>query len=210
MSTMKRDFDSEAAQWDNPHRIKLSKELISAILKKNTINSTSDIMDFGCGTGLLTIQLSQLAKTVTSVDSSSGMLDILRKKTDDGNITNVKIKKTDPDNGETLEGSFDSVISSMTLHHIKNIQFLIREFYRVLKDRGYLFIADLDLDEGQFHSDNTGVFHFGFDRDELRQILLEAGFKNISIETATSITKPVGTTQELKQFTIFLISGQKI
>lgn len=210
MSTEKRDFNSEAAQWDTPPRIKASKEIVSALINRITLNKTWDIMDFGCGTGLLTMQLSPQVKSVTAVDSSSGMLNILNNKISDGDVANIRTMQIDPDNGENLTGMYDLIISSMTLHHLKDIRFIIGEFYRILKNQGSLCIADLDLDKGQFHPDNTGVFHFGFDRDELKKIFMESGFKNISVETATSITKPAGSSQIIKQFSIFLISGQKI
>jgi len=41
---------------------------------------------------------------------------------------------------------------------------------------GFLSIADLDSDDGQFHEDKTGVFHSGFDRNVMRQYFSEAGF----------------------------------
>jgi len=44
----------------------------------------------------------------------------------------------------------------MTLHHIKNISPLLKQFCSVLYPSGFLAIADLDLDNGQFHGDNKG------------------------------------------------------
>ncbi|NLE00704.1 MAG: class I SAM-dependent methyltransferase [Fibrobacter sp.] len=209
MNSKERDFNRDAAQWDTPPRISLAKKIASTIINKNIITKNSDIMDFGCGTGLLTLQLSPLAGSVTAVDSSISMLEILNRKIVGNNITNVRSELKNPEIDQ-LEGTYDVVVSNMTLHHIKDISSLIRQFYRVIKYNGFLYLADLDLDDGQFHSDNTGVFHFGFDRDELWKFFTEAGFKNISAETATTITKPAGSDQTPRQFTIFLFGGQKV
>lgn len=73
---------------------------------------------------------------------------------------------------------------------------------------GYLCIADLDLDGGRFHEDNTGVFHFGFDREALRKTFIAAGFSNVRDVSAAEVEKPVAH-GERKRFTVFLMTGRK-
>ncbi len=51
-----------------------------------------DILDFGCGTGLLTLHFQPLARSVTGLDSSPGMLDALKAKIRDQNLANVKAR----------------------------------------------------------------------------------------------------------------------
>jgi ubiquinone/menaquinone biosynthesis C-methylase UbiE len=100
------------------------------------------------------------------------------------------------------------IMSNMTLHHVRDIEQLFSQFYNVLAPQGYLCIADLDLEDGQFHHDNTGVFHFGFDRKALRTMLERAGFDHISETTATEMARQIPS-GETRTFTIFLISCQK-
>jgi hypothetical protein len=69
-------------------------------------------------------------------------------------------------------------------------------------------IADLDLDDGQFHDDNTGVFHFGFDRATLCKTFVDAGFDNVQDMTAAKVVKPAPN-GEMRQFSVFLMTGQK-
>ncbi len=77
MSTELRDFDKEAALWDeNPGRVKVAKDVAAAILQNVTITADMRALDFGCGTGLVTLQLQPLVKSITGMDSSRGMLDI--------------------------------------------------------------------------------------------------------------------------------------
>jgi 2-polyprenyl-3-methyl-5-hydroxy-6-metoxy-1,4-benzoquinol methylase len=209
MSEQKRDFDKEAASWDQePGRVKLASDVAEAISDEISLTSTMDVLDFGCGTGLLTLHIQPLVHTITAVDSSRGMIDILQSKVQSRNLTNVKIQFKDLAEGDSLEGRYHLIFSSMTFHHIRDISPLLNQFSKVLVPQGYLCIADLDPDEGRFHGNKEGVFHQGFDRSILRDAFMEAGFGDIRDQTAASVKKhvPGGGTQE---FTVFLMTGRK-
>ena len=165
-------------------------------------------MDFGCGTGLLALKLQPLVRSVTGVDSSQGMLDIFNAKIAKMKLNNVKTVLVDLYKGDVLTGSYDLVLSNMTLHHIKEIEPLFAQFYKVIAPGGYLCISDLDLDDGQFHEDNTGVFHFGFDRAALRNVFTESGFDNVRDIDAAEMVKP-SQSGEMRRFSIFLMVGRK-
>jgi ubiquinone/menaquinone biosynthesis C-methylase UbiE len=96
----------------------------------------------------------------------------------------------------------------MTLHHVEDIDALLTQFFRSLKVPGWLCVADLDPEQGEFHDDNTGVFHFGFERDALRRAFVEAGFVDVHDLTAVEVAKPTpqGT---LRTFSVFLVTGRK-
>jgi 2-polyprenyl-3-methyl-5-hydroxy-6-metoxy-1,4-benzoquinol methylase len=208
MNVNKKDFDKEAANWDEtPGRVKLAHDIARAMMDIDIIKSDMNVLDFGCGTGLLTLQLQPLVRLITGVDSSAGMLEVLQQKIESQKLTNVKTQLLNIEEGDSLEGTYDLIVSSMTLHHIKDIKGLFNHFKLVTNTNGYLCLADLDPDEGQFHQDNEGVFHFGFDRGSLRQILEEAGFDVVEIKTATEMMKavPGGT----RAFSIFLITGHR-
>ncbi|MBA4417092.1 MAG: SAM-dependent methyltransferase [Syntrophus sp. (in: bacteria)] len=209
MNTEKRDFDKEAATWDeNPARVRLAKDIADAISKQIALKSDINALDFGCGTGLLTIQLQPLVQSIVGIDSSRGMLDIFNAKIAKLNLTNVSALLVDLDKGDTLTGNYHLVVSSMTLHHVKEIKPLFDQFYNILAPSGFLCVADLDLDDGQFHEDNTGIFHFGFDRATLRNTFIEAGFDNVQDISATEVMKP-SPSGETRRFTVFLMTGQK-
>ena len=210
MSDMKRDFDKNAASWDDkPERVKLVKDIADSIAKEIKLIPFMDVMDFGCGTGLLTMQLQPFVHFITGVDSSQGMLDVLNTKIKDKNLTNVKTFCLDIEKDGVLKGSYNLIVSSMTFHHIREIKPVLDQFYNILLPAGNLCIADLDIDDGQFHENNDGVFHFGFDRENLSNIIKDAGFRDIKFQTAAKITKPVQGGGN-REFTIFLITGCKL
>ncbi|WP_048198665.1 class I SAM-dependent methyltransferase [Methanocella arvoryzae] len=209
MRTEKRDFNKAAAKWDEePRRVKLAGDVARAISEEVRLTPDMDVLDFGCGTGLLSLNLLPSVRSVTGVDSAQGMLSVLNSKIEALDLSNVRTMHIDIDKGDRLEGSYNLVTSSMTLHHVKDIKPLLDRFYRILVPAGYLCIADLDLDGGRFHEDSTGVFHNGFDRKELRQLLVDAGFEDVRDRTAASMTKQVAG-GEKGEFTIFLVVGRK-
>ena len=209
MSTEKWSFDREAANWDhNPIRVQLANDIFKALRDERILKPEMDILDFGCGTGLLTLQLAAVVRSVTGVDSSRGMLDVLEAKIEDGNLTTVKAHYLDLEKGDVLEGSYNLVVSSMTLHHVREIRPLLDRFHDLTTPGGHLCIADLDPEEGRFHGNNDTVFHHGFDRAMLHRVFVEAGFEQVRDRTAAKVVKPAsdGTMQS---FDVFLMMGRK-
>ncbi len=205
----KRDFDSAAASWDeNPQRVKLAGEVAAAIERVVDITPAMDVADFGCGTGLLSFLLQPKVRSLTGIDSSPGMLDVFRKKSDRLKLANVRTQLVNLEKGDVPAGRYDLVVSNMTLHHVKEIAPLLRQLHGMLLPEGTLCITDLDPDGGMFHDDNTGVFHSGFDRQELRRAFSAAGFADIRDTTAAEIVKPDGSGGS-RRFSIFLMTGRK-
>ncbi len=203
-----RNFDTEAAQWDeNPGRVKLANDVADAIIKTMDLRKDMDMLDFGCGTGLVTLRLQPYVRTITGLDSSKGMLGILEGKIAQLGLENVKTEFVDFETGGSIKGEYDLIISSMTVHHVPDTAALFRMWYGLLKPEGKICFADLDTEDGSFHSDNTGVFHFGFNREELKNLLNEARFSEVRDTTAAKVVKESEGSR--KEFSVFLIEGKR-
>ncbi len=210
MTIGKHDFNKEAALWDgHPERIRLANEVCRAISANAPLNASMNALDFGCGTGLLTLRLAPLVGSITGVDSSRGMLDVLRAKIAKQNLANVGSSLLDLDAGDTLTGNYDMIVSSMTFHHIEKIALVLNQFRRCLKPGGYLCIADLDPEYGHFHDDSKSVFHFGFERTVLGNAVVEAGFGSIKFTTAAEAVRPASS-GEAARFSVFLMTALKV
>jgi SAM-dependent methyltransferase len=96
----------------------------------------------------------------------------------------------------------------MTLHHVPDTVALFRQWYGLLRPGGRVCFADLDAEDGSFHGDNTGVFHLGFDREKLKELLQETGFRDLRDTTATTMDRDVEGKGKRK-FPVFLIIGKK-
>lgn len=209
MEQERRDFEQVAARWDeNPRRVRLANEVADAMIRELRLPQDVEALDFGCGTGLLTLRLQPLVKAITGVDSSPAMLEVLRSKIEAQRLANVRAEFVDFEKGAHVEGGYDLIVSSMVTHHIPDTLALFREWFGLLRPGGMIGFSDLDTEDGSFHGDNTGVFHLGFDREKLRALLQEAGFHQIRATTATSMSKEVEG-QGVREYPIFLITATK-
>jgi ubiquinone/menaquinone biosynthesis C-methylase UbiE len=203
-----RDFSKEAATWDTPGRVKVALDVADAIVRAVPLSPEMDVLDFGCGTGTVSLHLQPHVRRITGVDSARGMLEAFEAKARERGVTNVSTCFVDVEAGDSLEGEYDLVLCSMALHHIRDAAAMVAEFARVLRPGGRLAIADLDPEEGRFHEDATGVFHDGFDRGAMKGMLEAAGLEDVTVGTATEVVKPDrdGT---LSGFSVFLAVGRK-
>ena len=198
---MQDNFKDKAKVWDKGStRVNGAKTIADAIGRKIDLASHMEVIDFGVGTGLLGFEIVPKVKSILGVDTSLAMLQKLEEK----NTTELFIEPCNQDIVQTpLEKEFHGVISSMTLHHVEDLELFFKRIYENLKNDGFIALADLEKEDGTFHSDNTGVFHFGFEEQELLQVVKNVGFKNISIENINTIEKPS------RDFGVFLLTATK-
>jgi 2-polyprenyl-3-methyl-5-hydroxy-6-metoxy-1,4-benzoquinol methylase len=205
----RKDFNKEAAQWDsNPGRVKLANDIADAIIREAAPAPGMDALDFGCGTGLVTLRLQPLVRSITGADSSPGMLAVLENKVKAQGLTNVRTQLVDFEKGGRVEGKFHLVMSSMTMHHVKDTSALFRQWHGLLLPGGLLAAADLDTEDGSFHGNNAGVFHLGLDRENLKRLLRETGFSDVRDVTAATVTRDAEGGGK-RDFPVFLIIGRR-
>jgi len=189
-------YENNAARVTNVHTI------ADAILEKIIYDrENTHLMDFGSGTGLLTSQVAPYVRKITTVDISASMNEVLRGKLD-AIACEIEMRECDLVSTE-LEACYDGIISSMTIHHVEDVPALFKKFYQMLNAGGTIALADLDKEDGSFHTENTGVFHFGFDQETFASWAKQAGFEEVNIEIVSSAKKPYGA------YPIFLLTGRK-
>ncbi|OQA98823.1 MAG: putative methyltransferase YcgJ [Spirochaetes bacterium ADurb.Bin218] len=209
MNEKKRNFDQAAKTWDsNERRQGLADGVFCAIKDNVAIDKNMRALDFGCGTGLVSLKIQPLVREIVCADSSMGMLEVLQSKIRASDLDNISTLYLPEGELSVISGNYDLIFSSMTLHHINNLEELFLKFGELLAENGYLCLADLDSDDGLFHEDNSGVYHNGFDRSELISLLKKCGFKYLRDLTAVEIEKEIQSGIKRK-FTIFLIICRK-
>jgi tRNA (cmo5U34)-methyltransferase len=197
-------FDEAATTWDEqPRRVTLALAVADEIARQVRLSRDMDVLDFGCGTGLLTLALQPLVRSVTGADTSPGMLDVLREKVRSQGFTSVETILLDAGAPLSVTARFHLIVSSMALHHVANLAPLFERFYEQLHPGGRIALADLDREDGSFHDDPREVHHRGFERSELQAALAEAGFVGLGAATA------IVTRKENREYPVFLITGQK-
>ena len=205
----KRDFDAAAAAWDEkPARLALAADIAAAMFRSLSLDARVKALDFGCGTGLLTLALAPKVGSITGADSSRGMLAVLEEKVRAGKHSNVRTLFLNPEADVSLGGPYDLVTTAMTMHHIPDVPAQLEAFHACLAPGGALCVADLDSDGGLFHDDPKGVFHEGFDREVMAKMFAEAGFADIARATAAEVVRP-GADGVVRSFSVFMVTGRK-
>lgn len=199
-------FDDEAATWDDdPGHEARQAAVARAIAEVVPLDPRMRALDVGAGTGRLSILLSDRVGSVVVTDPSAGMVQVAQERIEAAGLSDrlraVQVDlTTDP-----LDGTYDVVWSSMALHHVHDLDALLRSLAGLLVDGGWLAIADLDKDpDGAFHAEKVDFDgHDGFDRQHLAEQVADAGFAEASFVDATTILK------NDREFGVFLCTATK-
>lgn len=203
-------FDEKAQNWDDDitkvERAKIfAKEINNFIQPDKLMNA----LEFGCGTGLLSYQLKDIFNTITLVDISKGMIEVLNEKIKVNNIKNLYPIHTNLLEDKIDIGDFDVIYTSMTLHHIIDTNNILKVLHSLLKTDGYLCIADLVKEDGSFHPLSYNFEgHHGFDKEALSLLLIANGFEVLYYNISYVIKKIVD--DSTKEYPLFLIICKKI
>ena len=195
-------FEAKAKDWDaNDRRTRLASAIGASILQHVELHERMNVLDFGAGTGLISAQIAPRVNRIVALDTSQAMLDKLESKAElKGKVETLCRDILD----DPLEARFDLIASAMALHHVEDTSKLIQRFSEQLNDSGVIALADLDKEDGSFHPPDTqGVYHFGFERDELRKKLESHGFEQVEFFTAHIIEG------EEKEYPVFLVTARK-
>ena len=166
---MKHDFNHKAETFDSPKNIFLANLVCQAVEKQIDFLSDKEILDFGGGTGLLTLPLAKQVKSVTLVDISEKMLEQARLKAEQQDIKNIQFLEQDLLKNP-MEQEFDLIVVSRVLHHMPDLDEALSLFHQHLKEDGQLLLADFTKTEANHH---------GFDLAELEKQLIEHGFSSV-------------------------------
>lgn len=200
-------FDKQAAVWDdNPVRLERAKAVAEQIRKSIPNMQQMRGLEYGCGTGTLSFELRPFLNSIVLADNSKGMLEVLENKISKSGYSNMKPKYLDlTETG--LVDSFDIIYALMSIHHIVDVDKLIKSFYDLINKSGYLCIADLVEEDGSFHGEGfTG--HNGFSKELLTGIMERLGFEVLCWEICYNNIKKLEDGTE-KVFPLFLAIARK-
>jgi len=142
------------------------------VLKNAEIKKNHTILDYGCGTGITTMELAKKAKKIIAADISKKQIEKAFEKSKHDNIIFVKISKFAPFEHET----FDRIIAVGVLDHFAYPEKELKQLNKVLKKGGIIsclcFGTSLGIPSQKFlRRDNI-----------IKNIFKRAGFSEISVE----------------------------
>jgi len=207
--TYMSEFDNKAADWDkNPMHWDRSAAIAGSILKNVPVKPFFRAMEFGAGTGILSFLLKDHLMEILLIDNSSEMIRLTNEKIEASGAGNLRTKFFDLEHSDFTGEKFDLIFTQMVLHHVSDIENILRKFHAILSQGGYLAIADLFTEDGSFHGEEFDG-HLGFDPDDLAEILHKTHFKIISQEECFVINRKISES-ETRDFPVFLITAKSI
>ncbi len=172
-------WEEMAARYDTAERTGIANRIARAVRDELKDTKEKTALDYGCGTGLVGLQLVGLFESMLLVDPSAQMVEQVQRKIDAGHIQGAAtlccdfLEKT-PDALQV-----DYVIMSQVLLHIKDTRLILSKLYPILKPDGHLLIVDFDKNNAVV----SDKIHNGFDAKALIRLLEEVGFAAAAAHT---------------------------
>jgi 2-polyprenyl-3-methyl-5-hydroxy-6-metoxy-1,4-benzoquinol methylase len=193
-------FDTAARDWDQRPMSQQLAAVPERLLAQLPLQASDHVLDFGAGTGLLSVPIAPKVAQVTALDMSAAMLQVLDEK----GLANISTLQQDIFAG--LPGRYHAVVSCMALHHVADTAALLRAFAAALHPGGRIALVDLYQEDGSFHGDNEakGVQHFGFAPEALQALAEQAGLMDIAFSDILRLQHRNG-----RAYPLFLMTGRK-
>jgi SAM-dependent methyltransferase len=169
--------------------------LINRIIELGRISRGKKVLDLGCGTGNIAYQIKNIIDAdLIGVDVSLDMLKIARSKSVDvicANVDNQQLPFRD--------SSFDSIAGAYFIHQIKNLNFLLSECYRVLRNGALVLLTSSHKQIEDQHPIIKAFFpsYVSIDKNRfpdihtIDDVLSSSGFKYIKHEEVTVDNIPI-------------------
>lgn len=165
-------FDTVADDWASMrkrlfgHTIELG--WLPALLEPDAV-----VADLGCGTGSLAAMIAPWVARIEAVDRESAMLDAARTRL--MNADNVVFHQADVLQLPITPGTVDIAILSLILHHTPSPEEVTAAATKMLRPGGRLLIVDMIQHDRAEYRDTMGHLHLGFDTDDVRIWMHQAG-----------------------------------
>ena len=176
-------FDERAATWDDdPEKVAGSRRVADLVAAAVPLSPSTRLLEYGAGTGLLTQALGDRVGPVTLADTSAGMREVMARKVAAGDLpADARVRDLDLSTESVPDERFDLVVTVLALHHIDDVDRVLRAFAALLDGGGHLCVADLEAGDGSFHGEGFHG-HDGFDPDALADRIRAAGFAEVRID----------------------------
>jgi len=122
--------------------------MIASKIERELKGTSGEILEIGCGTGMVTANLTKLPVEIVAIDPSEYMLRRAERRIRKLNLKRkVTLKLSSAESLAVESDKFDAVVMAQTLRHIKPeyCTLVIREIERVTKPKAKVIIADLNL-----------------------------------------------------------------
>ncbi|WP_199617526.1 class I SAM-dependent methyltransferase [Paenibacillus alkalitolerans] len=172
-------FEMIASSYDTSERVQMAKVSSDAIREYLVDANNKNAIDFGCGTGLVGMNLLNDFNSMLFLDTSQNMINQIKQKIADFNIQNVDTLCFDFEKEDRSDIHADYIFMAQVLLHINDVELVLSRLYDVLNLGGHLIIVDFNKNE-EIVSD---MVHNGFDQEKLIDLMTNIGYREIQSKT---------------------------
>ncbi len=186
----KNYFDLWSERYDNDIKDEKGypfegyQDILSFIYKN--IKKDSEILDIGCGTGIIAEKLSKKCCKIYGVDFSDKMIKKAKDKVKDGIFMVCDIKKGLPE--VIRKKRFDYIISTYVFHHFEDDEKIkiIKDLTKILKKSGKIIIGDVAFRKRKDLEKCRDIYYNIWDDDEIYIVYeeMEKKLKEESLKSA--------------------------
>ena len=130
----------------NPTRIQFIKDklIFHFKLNKNSVDPLRgiNILDIGCGGGLLCEPLKRLGASITGIDASKNNIEVAKLHANEMNL-DINYIHSLPENLK-LKNKFDVILNMEVVEHVSNIELFIQNCSKLIKKNGIMFVATIN------------------------------------------------------------------
>lgn len=139
-------FDRQAEQYDTSFYGRHARTLYEPLLQRIKELSPSSVLDLGCGTGVLLMEIagSCPASRLSGLDLSSAMLNEAQKRL----CGRAELTLGDSEDLPYADHVFDLIVCCDSFHHYPHPRAVLTQLHRCLRSGGMLLIGDSTMPPG--------------------------------------------------------------
>ncbi|KAJ3179557.1 hypothetical protein HDU85_004830 [Gaertneriomyces sp. JEL0708] len=215
-------FNAAAHKWDQRKDLQVVADQAIRFFKDiEAFSANAECLDFGCGTGILSVPLAPTVKSILGVDAAGKMVEVYNAKAKTLSLSNISALAldlcVDADYSQISSKRFDVIFTQLVLHHIENVPLVFERLAKLLKPGGKLIVIDILKDENShlFHPADAAHAHCiahggGFAPESIAEYYHMAGLRDVVIRPqALEMEREVKSLGEVRKFPLFGSVGFK-
>lgn len=133
-------WDRLAKDWDTPGGSPGQNDIKLVERTKKYLAANATVLDYGCATGTIALELAGSVQAVSGIDISSNMIAVARRRAGERALRNVSFTHATIFDETLNQAAFDTILAFSILHLVENPSAAVQRIHRLLKPGG-TFIA---------------------------------------------------------------------